>query len=320
MPERPLPYRNPAPSRFLGSREGEGERPSRYFSVAVSRNERDRDTAGCYGWVMCTPRSLGRAWSATGITSWSDMNGRLRAMVEAGISPKGAGRHTRRANEDDASGTVLAVLAGRLWKDVPDGIRRYGSLMASGVGFTEDFPSRFGEDTCRDLQARFENQTLLQVLAYCLRTFHSGSKPEIRFLSLNIERSEYQAKASLYLGDPPTEFAVHFREDPREGSQVDPIVESVRMRGFALTAMADLLADNLRTTHENGPSVSADEPLPPDEKTPRGANPETTRSQPEARRERDKSQVGFESYGETSGGAPLPPTEPPDEDRPKRYG
>ena len=227
------------------------------------------------------------------------MNGRLRVVVEAGISPKGAGRHTPRANEHDAAMTVMAVLAARLWKDVPDGIRRYGGLMSSGVGFTEDFPSRFGEDTLRDLHARFENQTLLQVLAYCLRTFHSGSKPAIRFLSLNIERSEYQAKASLALGDPPTQFVVSFLEDPREGVQPDPIVESVRMRGFCLTAMADLLADNLRTTHENGPSASTDEPLPPDV-SPRGTNPETTGSHPEARRERDKSQVGFESYGNSS--------------------
>jgi hypothetical protein len=247
------------------------------------------------------------------------MNGRLRSAVEAGISPKGAGRHTRRANEDDASGTVLAVLAARLWKDVPDGIRHYGGLMSSGVGFTEDFPSRFGEDTFRNLHAQFKNKTLRQALAYCLRTFHSGSKPEIRFLSLNIERSEYQGKASLYLGDPPTEFVVHFQEDPREGVQPDPLVESTRMRGFALTALADLLADNLQTAHENGPSALTDEPLPSDE-TPRAGKPETTGSHPKARRERDKSQVGFESYGESSGGAPLPPTESPYDYRPKCYG
>jgi hypothetical protein len=269
---------------------------------------------------MCTPRTLARAWSATGLTSWPDMNGRLRAVVEGGISPKGAGRHTRRANEHDAAVTVMAVLAARLWKDVPAGIRRYGGLMSSGTGATEDFSSRFGEDTLRDLHARFENQTLLQVLAYCLRTFHSGSRPEIRFLSLNIERSEYQAKASLYLGDPPTQFVVHFLEAPREGVQQDFIVESVRMRGFVLTSMADLLADNFRTTHENGPPVVADEPLPPDEKAPRACRPATTTSHLEARRERDKSQAGLVSCGASSGGAPLPPTEPPDEVRPKRCG
>src|SRR3954469_18220528 len=118
-----------------------------------------------------TLRTLARDWSATGITPWPDMNGRVRAWTEAGGSPKGAGRHTPRANEHDASVTVMFVLAARFWKDVPAGIRRYGSLMSSGVGVTEDFPNRFGEDTFRDLHARFEKQTLLQVLAYCLRTF-----------------------------------------------------------------------------------------------------------------------------------------------------
>src|SRR3954470_16903312 len=168
---------------------------------------------------MRTTRSLARAWSATGLTSWWEMDGRLRVWLEAGGWPKGAGRHTPPATEMDAAVVVMAVLAARLWKGLPAAIRRYSELMASGTGATEDFPSRFGEDTCHNLHARFENQTLLQVLAYCLRTFHSGSKPEIRFLSLNIERSEYQAKASLYLGDPPTEFVVSFLEAPREGIQ-----------------------------------------------------------------------------------------------------
>jgi hypothetical protein len=268
---------------------------------------------------MRTARNLARAWSATGIISWSEMSGRLRFVVEAEITPKGAGRHTPFATPLDAATVTLVPLVATHRKDVPAGIRRYGSLMQSSFMVTGDFKGRFGEDTLSNMVLQLEKRTLLEALAICLRTFSSKSGSEIGFVSLNIEKSEYQAKASLYLGDPPEQFITYFVEDPREGSRVDPIVESVRMRGFALTALADLLADNLQTTHENGPSALTDEPLPSDE-TPRGANPETTRSHPEARRERDKSQAGFKSYGNSSGGGPLPPTEPPDENRPKRYG
>lgn len=271
---------------------------------------------------MRTARNLARAWSATGPASpasWSEMSGRLRFLVEAEITPKGAGRHTPFATPLDAATVTLVPLVATHRKDVPAGIRRYGSLMQSSFMVAGDFNGRFGEDTLRNMELQLEKRTLLDALAICLRTFSSKSGSEIGFLSLNIEKSEYQAKASLYLGDPPEQFITYFVEDPREGIQPDPIVESVRMRGFCLTAMADLLADNFRTTHENGPSVSADEPLPSDE-TPRACRPETTGPHPEARRERDKSQVGFESYGESSGGGPLPPTEPPDEARPKRYG
>jgi hypothetical protein len=217
---------------------------------------------------MRTPRTLARNWCDTGVTSWSDLNGRIRAVLEAGGSPKGAGRHTPPATENDAAVLVLAPLVATFWKDVPAGIRRYGGLMASGGGATDDFENRFGTAYLGDLHAQFKNRTLLQALAFCLRTFHSGSSPEIRFLSLNIERSKYQAKASLYLGDPPTQFVAHFAEPPREGIQPDSIVESIRMRGFALTAMADLLADNLQPKSDTGPSAPTDEPGHPMLKTP----------------------------------------------------
>jgi hypothetical protein len=272
---------------------------------------------------MRTARTLIRDWSTTTGDSWSDLNGRWRAVLEAGGRPKGAGRHTPPATELEGTTIVLASLVAPLWKDVPAGIRLYGSLIVTGFAHTKDFSSRFGEETCISMQAQFENRTLMDTLMLCLRTFRSNT--EIRFLSLSIEQSDYEPRASLHLGDPSsrtTTFAISFaeREGPREGVRPEPRVHSTRMRGYVLTAMADLLADNLQSPHENGPSVCADEPLPSDE-TPRGANPATTTgSQPEARRERDKSQVSFESYGESSGGAPLPPTESPYDYRPKCYG
>jgi hypothetical protein len=273
--------------------------------------------------VMRTARTLMRDWCTATGDSWSDLNGRWRAVREAGGSQKGAGRHTPPATLQDAAVMVLAPLVAPLWKDVPAGIRRYGSLIARDLAYSADFRIQFGEEMCLNMQAQFENHTLLDSLKFCLRTFRSDT--EIRFLSLGIEQSDYEPRASLHLGDPSVRtcsFGIGFaeKEGPREGVLPEPRVHTERFRGGVLTVMADLLADNLQSTHENGPSVVADEPLPSDE-TPRGANPATTTgSHLEARRERDKSQVGFESYGNSSGGAPLPPTEPPDEARPKRYG
>jgi hypothetical protein len=277
---------------------------------------------------MRNTRTLARDWCAIAGISWSDLNGRIRAEREAKqslIQQKSAGRHTPPATAQDAAVIILAPLVAPLWKDVPAGIRRYGGLRAYKVDKTTNFESRFGDDTYQLLRELFDKRTLLDALNLCLRAFRSDES-EIHFLSLKIERSAYQARASLSLGAPSTgepssEFIAQFKETEvlREGIQPEPIVESIMMRGFVLTAMADLLRPNLKSTHENGPSASTDEPLPSDE-TPRACKPATTGSHPEARRERDKSQVGFESYGNSSGGAPLPPTEPPDEARPKRYG
>ena len=215
---------------------------------------------------------------------------------------------------------ILAPLVAPLWKDVPAGIRRYGGLkVVPHFGHSQNFPVQFGEDTLRNLGAQVENLTLLDTLMFCLRTFRSDT--EIRFQSLEIEQSDYEPAASLYLGQPSTVIKITFAETegPREGVQQEPIVHRERMRGYVLTAMADLLTDNLQSTHENGPSVDADEPLPSDE-TPRGANPATTCTPPKARRERDKSQAGLQSYGNSSGGSSLSNRGTPDEKRPLRLG
>ena len=269
---------------------------------------------------MRTARTLAREWCATTNLPWPDLDGRLRALRDAGDSPKGAGRHTPDATLQDGAVMVLAPLVTPLWKDVPAGIRRYGTLKGSGHGgFTQVSPTEHPEEMCRDLSAPFVNLTLLDALMLCLRICRSDS--EIRFVSLDITLSKYKPEAILRLCNRWLVFGIFFRETegPREGVPLEPTIDHKVMEAHTLTAMADLLADNLQSTHENGPSVSADEPLPSDE-TPRAARPATTGSHLEARRERDKSQVGFESYGNSSGGAPLPPTEPPDEARPKRCG
>jgi hypothetical protein len=269
---------------------------------------------------MRTARNLAREWCATTNVPWPDLDGRLRALRDAGNSPKGAGRHTPPATLRDAAEMLLAPLVAPLWKDVPADIRRYGALKGSGQGgFTQVSPTERAEEMCRELSAPFVNLTLLDALMLCLRICRSDS--EMRFVSLDIKLSKYKPEAILRLCNRWLVFGIFFRETeaPRKGVQFEPIVDHKTMQGDTLTAMADLLTDNLQSTHENGPSVPPDEPLPSDE-TPRAGKPATTQTHPEARREKDKSQVGFESYGNSSGGASLPPTEPPDEVRPKRYG
>jgi hypothetical protein len=269
---------------------------------------------------MRTARTLAREWCATTNFPWPDLNGRLRALRDAGGSQKGAGRHTPPATLQDGAVMVLAPLVAPLWKDVPAGIRRYGALRGSSQGgFTQISPTEHAEEMCRELSAPFVNLPLLDALMRCLRTCRSDS--ETRFVSLDIKLSKYKPEAILRLRNQWIVVGIFFGETeaPRGGVPFEPIIDHKVMEGDTLTAMADLLADNLQSTHENGPSVSADEPLPSDE-TPRAARPATTGSHPKARRERDKSQVGFESYGNSSGGAPLPPTEPPDEARPRRCG
>jgi hypothetical protein len=239
----------------------------------------------------------------------------LRALRDAGDSPKGAGRHTPDATLQDGAVMVLAPLVAPLWKDVPAGIRRYGTLKGSPHGgFTQISPTERAEEMCRELSAPFVNLTLLDALMLCLRICRSDS--EIRFVSLDITLSKYKPEAILRLCNRWIVFGIFFKETeaPREGVQLEPIVDHKTMQGDALTAMADLLTDNLRSTHENGPSV--DEPLPPDEKTPRGANPATTETLQKARRERDKSQAGLQSYGNSSGGSSLSIRGTTDEKRP----
>jgi hypothetical protein len=211
---------------------------------------------------------------------------------------------------------VLAPLVAPLWKDVPAGIRRYGTLKASpSGGFTQVSPIERAEEMCRDLIAPFEKLTLLDALMRCLRICRSDS--EIRFVSLDIKLSKYKPEAILRLCNRWIVFGIFFKETeaPQEGVQLEPIVDHKTMQGDTLTAMADLLADNLQSTHENGPSVDADEPLPSDE-TPRAGKPATTNTHPKARRERDKSQAGLQSYGSSSGGPSLSNRGTPDEKRP----
>lgn len=269
---------------------------------------------------MRTARTLAHEWCAATNYPRPDLDGRLRALRDAGKSPKGAGRHTPPATERDAAEIVLAPLVAPLWKDVPAGIRRYGAMKASpSGGFTKLFPTERAEEMCREMSAPFVSRTLLDALIHCLQACRSDS--ETRFVSLDIKLSKYKPEATLKLCNQWIVVGIFFKETeaPRDEFQFEPIIDRKTMEGATLTAMADLLADNLRNTHENGSSVDTDEPLP-SAGLPRAGKPATTDTHPEASRERDKSQVGFESYGNSSGGASLSNRGTTDENRLSRSG
>jgi hypothetical protein len=271
---------------------------------------------------MRNVQALMREWCAKTNYPQSDMFGRVRSARENKpplIQQKATGRHSPPATEQDAAVMILAPLVASRWKDVPAGILRYGALPGEMMNINEAFDLRFGQESCRALETEFRGKTLLEAVKRILVSCRHWS--DMRVLSLRVERSDYRPMAFLTLGDDLAEAMISFVEpdSPREGIQLEPVVGSDRIQGFALTAMADLLADNFRITHENGPSVSPDEPLPSDT-TSRGANPETTGSHLEAKRERDKSQAGFESYGDASDGSPLSNRGSTDDYRPRRYG
>jgi hypothetical protein len=274
-------------------------------------------------------RDLMRDWCAATGYPLPDLIGRGRAVREAGLLTQGAlGINAPPATPLDGAVLLLAITTSRTWKDAPAEVKRYGSLpLYKTTGNDPITRTDFDPDP-----AQFPpGQPLLGMLATALE--HCGSQRVERLLALKVDRSEATPEATLAFGlyevTPAGEthtktFFLTFKQ-PTEWR--DGYWESGHLNADFLNTMADLLAPNVAAAnraqmqgkHETGPSVDADEPIPSDE-TPRGANPETTSSHPKARRERDKSQVGFESYGNSSGGAPLPPMEPPDEARPKRYG
>jgi hypothetical protein len=277
-------------------------------------------------------RDLMRDWCAATGYPVSDLIGRGRALTQGGY-----GINAPAATLRDGAVLLLAITASRTWKDAPAKVKRYGSLpLISTTDHDEITRTDFDPDEipCRP------GSLLIDVLIDLLE--HCGSHRAGRLSSLKVDRSEANPAAILAFGlyeitpagetHTKTFFLTFMRQT---GKRHEVYEESGRLNDIALNAMADLLAPNVAAAnrarmpaeHETGPSEPTDEPIPSDEtsdETPRGANPATTTTaHPKARRERDKSQAGFESYGDlsdSSGGAPLPTTEPPDESRLSRPG
>jgi hypothetical protein len=280
--------------------------------------------------VTRNTRDLMRDWCAITFYILSDLIGRGRAAREAGLLTQGGhGVNAPAATLRDGAVLLLSIVSARLWKDVAKGVEKYSRLpLISTTGHDEITRTDFDPDEVPYRPGVLLIDVLIDLLKHC------GSQREGRLSLLRVDRSETNPAAILAFGlyeitpagetHTKTFFLTFMRQT---GKRHEVYEESGRLNDVALNTMADLLAPNvaaanrarMQAEHENGPSGPTDEPLPSDE-TPRAARPATTGSHPKARRERDKSQVGFESYGNSSGGAPLPPTEPPDEARPRRCG
>jgi hypothetical protein len=270
-------------------------------------------------------RDLMRDWCAATGYSLPDLIGRGRAVREAGLLTQGAlGINAPAATSLDGAVLLLSIVVSRTWKDAPKEVVRYGRLpLYKTDGHNPITRTDFDPDP-----AQFPpGQPLLGMLATALE--HCGSQREDRLLLLKVDRSEATPEASLTFGTyqitPAGEthektFFLTFKQ-PIEWR--DGYWESGHLNADFLNAMADLLAPNvaaanrvwMQAEHENGPPEPTDEPLPSDE-TPRGANPETTYTHQKARRERDKSQAGLQSYGNSSGGSSLSIRGTTDEKRP----
>jgi hypothetical protein len=273
-------------------------------------------------------RALIRDWCADTGYLLSDLIGRGRVVREAGFLTQGGhGVNAPAATLRDGAVLLLSIVAARLWKDVAKGVEKYSRLPLIGTtGHNEITRTDFDPD-----EVLFPDGTpLIDALIYLLE--HCGSQGEGRLLSLKVDRSEANPAAILAFGlyeitsagetHTKTFFLTFMRQT---GKRHEVHEESGRLNDIALNTMADLLVPNvaaanrarMQAEHENGPPGPTDEPLPSDE-TPRGANPATTTgSQPEARRERDKSQAGLQSYGNSSGGSSLSIRGTTDEKRPQ---
>jgi hypothetical protein len=272
--------------------------------------------------VLSNPALL-REWCAATGHPFPDLNGRMRAVREAKLISTGPhGPAAPAATLRDATVLTLAPLVASMWKDVPAGIQRYGALVADRVDVNEHFTPQFGEELCRALETGFKGRTLQDAVMLCLATCRTWT--DIRVLSLRVERSDYRPMAWLQLGESPAEAAIRFTEpgSPREGVQQEPVVGGDRMRGFALHAMAELIAPNLQAKRDTGPSAPTDEPgLPdagePSDEVPRAARPETEQKPLELKTGSIFYQsLGFEPFGASSDESPLPPKESPEHDRP----
>jgi hypothetical protein len=278
---------------------------------------------------MFNVRDLIRAWCAATGYPVADLIGRGRHGREGGWLSQGArGVNAPDAVPQDGAVLLLSTIVAPAWKDVAKEVERYANLKLVDTTVRDEVSKLSGKPETLLFP---DGITLLDALTRSLEV--SGSRRGYRLAQLSVDRSA--VKPAAYLGMAVYEmraagdthkatYMLRFEQKPGQASteqQPDVVEANFRLGPRALNAMADLLADNLRTTHENDPSVRADGPLPSDEHSPRACRPETTtHTHAEARRERDKSQVSFESYGESSGGGPLPPMEPPDDVRPKRYG
>jgi len=84
---------------------------------------------------MRTPRTLIRDWCTAIGDSWSDLNGRWRSVLDAGGSPKGAGRHTPPATEREVPAWVK-----RFGDAVVARLTRLSAVILGGMALCLSFP------------------------------------------------------------------------------------------------------------------------------------------------------------------------------------
>jgi hypothetical protein len=270
---------------------------------------------------MLNVRDLIRAWCAKTSYPVTDLMGRGRAAREGGLLTQGArGVNAPDAVPWDGAVLLLSTIASGNWRDVAEHVRTYGWLELVQT----DCRDEAKQESFRSDTSLFpDGTTLLNALSELMK--NGGTQRKYRLHLLKVDRSEVKPAAYLAVGDyeitPAGEtrkwmWMLRFQPSIQAPTEQRPdVVEASFALGFhALNAMADLLAPNvaaanrarLQGSNENGPPVDADGPVPLDEPL-RGANPKaTTNTHLEASDRERESQVGFESQGDSSGGASVP--------------
>jgi hypothetical protein len=167
----------------------------------------------------------------------SDLRGRVRkAREEKLVSQKFYGRGGALAVPRDGAAVILAPFVGKLWQDVPDGIRRYGGLKLRAARSIQ----AMGGVCEPPLDLRCEETTLLDALTTCLErcSVRSGYLPA----SLRIELSDIYPSASISLTTPSDTITLFFDDPSAKKGEREPYAISVEVRGETLCAFVDVFA------------------------------------------------------------------------------
>jgi hypothetical protein len=269
--------------------------------------------------------------ATTSAVSLSNLISIGQILREAGeISQAGHGVNAATATSRDVATLLIAIAVEPKLKDAAQDVTKYSNLV---------------EDEPEEVSGEVESKDPFLTKGYLLRhrlakeLEQCSSNGERRFSLFRVTLSDTRPTAYLRLaryrvddsGDTFIEF-IEFSFGPNElsGQPPEDKRKSIELDGRLLNTAADLLKPNVAaanrarlpaSTNETGPPGDADGPVPLDE-TPRAARPEATTEHLEASDREKDSQVGFESQGESLGGAFVPPHkgDPDDDARNARAG
>jgi len=232
-------------------------------------------------------------------------------LREAGeISQAGHGVNAASATPLDVATLLIAITAEPKLKDAVEDVRKYGDL----VRFDPDDVPTITEDDDLFVPTGYAlRHTLAKALKQC------SSKGPRRFSSFRITLSDFRPEACLRFSDYRIDdsgdtrigtIELHFEPNELWGQQPEDKRKIIELGPRLLNTAADLLKPNVATANrarqdagrnETNLPASTGRPAPSDE-TPQAARPEASTEHLKASETERKSQAGFQSLGDPSGG------------------